>query len=156
MTFFVISASESLCEAFNGAIKRTTEVSSAVQVWLGREIQRFTKETIPSLAQEIYAFSKDFLTNLFWIVPYIALVSGQYADCVATTIVTCASGLDRFLDDEESSQTIALVVGAPLAVNIAARAIRLFVTGNTSHAISLLFHMLCIAKLTLIAKGLNK
>lgn len=156
MTSFVVSTQESLCEACNGAIHRAKEVSSTVRVWFGREIQRFTKETIPSLAQEIYALSKDFLTHLFWIVPYIALVSGNYADCVITTIVTCASGLDRFLDDEESSQTIALVVGAPLAVNIAARTIRLIVTGNAVHAVSLLFHMMCIAKLTLIAKGLNK
>jgi hypothetical protein len=137
------------CSTFEMAVGQSTS-------WIGRTIHRFRNETIPALIQEVSAISKDTLTNLFWVVPYIALVSGHYIDAAVSTTVACVSGLDLMLDDEEASRTLAIFVAGPIAVNIAVRTIRLLTTGNSFHVISLLFHFVCLAKLAIIAKGQNK
>jgi len=156
MSAFIESTRASLEEAFTHTYRAVDTAVSKAKVWIGREIRRLTNETIPYLVQEVQSVSKDALTNLFWLVPYVAFVCGNYADSAVCGVVALASGLDAFLDDEESSKTIALLVGGPLAVNIAVRTIRFVVTGNSFHAVSLLFHCICMAKLALIAKGLNK
>lgn len=138
------------------------EVSSTAQLsindgmnYLARKIETFKNVTLPGVASDIVDIANDTLRNLFWLVPYVALTTGHYGDAIISTVVAFASFVDANLKDHEFRQACAFVLGAPLAINVACRTIKFMVTGHSFYAVSILFHLVCLAKLAMIGKGEN-
>ncbi len=118
--------------------------------YLGRKVDSFKTELVPSCIKTVNDYSLKVLTDYFFVIPGIAFTLGHYQDALLLSTVAFTNWA---LTDEDARVCISLFLGASVALSLAIRSLDFAACANGFAGVAVALQAICLAKLLLMSKN---
>ncbi len=112
-------------------------------------------DIIPDVVKAIHDFALFTLRNCFFMVPLVAYCLNHNKQAVLSLAIGTIGLIDRSFRSRNFREFASVLVGIPVAVQLALQVLRVVTQFSSIYIVSILLQSICFAKLALIGKGAN-